>query len=325
MDYRATGLYTASFPGKAGFSRRHDGLRDRIYREAIRAGLLAHREYARAVMRGLTDEQRKALDAASAAALHCEPGGAEPPREAVRVVDNVRTTRPDLLVHSREPGGTRMLIEVKSIAFGMSRYSTRWHLDGATWTERRAADAVKERDAAAAAIDAEVFACVVPPPMQTQIQRMGGMSSAIIGGFCEHSPVVHELVAKFADMTAKETAKEHGWQLKEATAHQRHRIRERLATGAWRDFHENKTARLPYVQGLVCTDRVRMHASPPAGAGRGRIMESREKQSAVACPCWNTRTLDKEQGVGGSTAGHSHGPFAFALWGLRRRGGAAPT
>jgi hypothetical protein len=40
---------------------------------------------------------------------------------------------------------------------------------------------------------------------------MGGMSSAVIGGFCEHSPVVHELVAKFADTTAKETAKEeHG-------------------------------------------------------------------------------------------------------------------
>jgi hypothetical protein len=69
----------------------------------------------------------------------------------------------------------------------------------------------------------------------------------VIGGFCEHSPVVHELVAKFADMTAKETAKELGWQLKEATAHQRHRIRQRLATGAWRDFHENKTVRLPYV------------------------------------------------------------------------------
>jgi hypothetical protein len=113
-----------------------------------------------------------------------------------------------------------MLIEVlKSIAFGMSRYSTRWHLDGATWTERRAAEAVKERDAVGAAIDAEVFADVVPPPMQTQIQRMGGMSSAVIGGFCEHSPVVHELVAKFADMTAKETAKEHRWQLKAQRGH----------------------------------------------------------------------------------------------------------
>jgi hypothetical protein len=61
-------------------------------------------------------------------------------------------------------------------------------------------------------------------------------------GFCEaHSPVVHEIVAKLADMTAKETAKEHGLQLKEATSHQR------LATGAWRGFHENKIARLPYV------------------------------------------------------------------------------
>jgi hypothetical protein len=73
----------------------------------------------------------------------------------------------------------------------------------------------------------------------TQIQRMGGMSSAVIGGFCKHSPVVHELVAKFAGMAAKGTAKGYGRQPKEATAHQRHRVRQRLATGAWRDFHES--------------------------------------------------------------------------------------
>jgi hypothetical protein len=124
MDLLATNLYTASSPGKAGFSRRHDGLHDRIYREAIRAGLLAHREYALAVMRGLTDEQRKALDAASLrgrAPLPLQSRGAEPPRDAVGVVDNVRTIRPGLLVHSREPGGALVLIEVKSIAFGLSR------------------------------------------------------------------------------------------------------------------------------------------------------------------------------------------------------------
>jgi hypothetical protein len=141
-----------------------------------------------------------------------------------------------------------MLIEVKSIAFGMSRYSTRWQLD--------AAEAVKERDAAAAAIDTEVFAGVVPPPMQTQVQRMDGMSSAVIGEFCEHSPVVHELVAKFADMTAKDTAKEHGWQLKEATAYQRHRIRQRLATG-------RGMARLPRTQNRAPAPRGPQHSPSP--------------------------------------------------------------
>jgi hypothetical protein len=127
---------------------------------------------------------------------------------------------------------------------------------------------VKERDAAAAAIDTEVFAGVVPPPMQTQIQRMGGMSSAAIGGlFCEHSPVVHELVAKFTDRTAKETAKEHGWQLKEFTAYQRHRIRQRLATGAWRDFHENKIARQPYVDPSTEYARTLRHLQGPRTRG----------------------------------------------------------
>jgi hypothetical protein len=51
--------------------------------------------------------------------------------------------------------------------------------------------------------------CGAPAHANLDPGRMaGGMSSAVIGGFCEHSPVVHELVAKFADMTAKETAKD---------------------------------------------------------------------------------------------------------------------
>jgi L-serine deaminase len=69
---------------------------------------------------------------------------------------------------------------------------------------------VKERDTAAAAIDTKLFAGVQPPPMQAQVQRMGGISSAVVGGFCEHSPAVHELVAKFADKAIKDVAEEHG-------------------------------------------------------------------------------------------------------------------
>jgi hypothetical protein len=113
--------------------------------------------------------------------------------------------------------------------------------------------------------------------MQTQIQRMGGMSSAVIGGFCKHSPVVHELVAKFADMTHDRQGNGEGARARVArcskrpqhTSQRRHRIRQRLATGACRDFHENKIARLPYVDPSTEYARAaRFATAPPAGVGR---------------------------------------------------------
>jgi hypothetical protein len=52
-----------------------------------------------------------------------------------------------------------------------------------------------------------------------------------------------------------------------------HRIRQRLATGAWRDFHENKIARLPYVDPSTEYARTLRHLHP----GLGREVESREK------------------------------------------------
>jgi hypothetical protein len=164
---------------------------------------------------------------------------------------------------------------------------------------------VKERDAAAAAIDAEVLAGVVLPPMQTQIQCMGGMSSAVVGGFCEHNSVVHELVAKFADMAAKETAKEHGWQLKEATVYQRHHIRQRLATGAWRDFHENKIARLPYVDPSTEYARKLRHLQ---ASGVEKCLEARSNPLfllMLATRCWgppNQRRTSLETRAGGPPA-----------------------
>ena len=135
--------------------------------------------------------------------------------------------------------------------------------------------------------------------MQTRIQRMGGMSSAVIGGFCEYSPVVHELVAKFADMTAKETAKEHGRQLKEAPVYQRHRIYASgwAATGAWRDFHENKIARLSYVDPSTEYARTPRHLQAPGAWWRA------EKTRA------QPHALGAQVVVGGLAAGGT-GPLA---------------
>jgi hypothetical protein len=66
-----------------------------------------------------------------------------------------------------------MLIEVQSIAFGMSRCSTRRHLGGATWTERRAAEAVKGRDAAASAD------YLIDPHARGRADGRGGISADI--------------------------------------------------------------------------------------------------------------------------------------------------
>jgi hypothetical protein len=82
-------------------------------------------------------------------------------------------------------------------------------------------------------------------------------------------------------MAAKETAKDRGRQLKEATAHQRRRLRQRLDTGAWRDFHENKIARLPYVDPSTEYARTLRHLLP---TGLGREVESRENQSTAVHP-----------------------------------------
>jgi hypothetical protein len=80
-------------------------------------------------------------------------------------------------------------------------------------------------------------------------------------------------------MTAKETAKEHGWQLEEATAYQRHRIRQRLATGVWHDFHENKIARLPYMDPSIEYARTLRHLQVSDARWRAE-----KKQSTVVCP-----------------------------------------
>jgi hypothetical protein len=109
-------------------------------------------------------------------------------------------------------------------------------------------------------------------------------------------------VAKFADMTAKDTAKEHGWQLKEAIAYQRHRIRQRLATAAWRDFHENKIARLPYVRAYVdpSTEYARTLRHLQASDARWRAEKNRAQSHTFGT-----------QGVGGSAGAHR--PFGGAV------------
>jgi hypothetical protein len=92
------------------------------------------------------------------------------------------------------------------------------------------------------------------------------------------------------DMADKGTAKDHGRQLKGATAHQRRRLRQRLDTGAWRDFHENKIARLPCVD--PGTEYARTLRYLQASDARWRAEKNRAQSYTLGT-----------QGVGGSAGG----------------------
>ena len=63
------------------------------------------------------------------------------------------------------------------------------------------------------------------------------------------------------------------------TAYQRHRMRQRLATGAWRDFHENKIARLPYVDPSTEYARTLRHLQ--ASDARWRAEKNRARSYAL--------------------------------------------
>jgi hypothetical protein len=197
-------------------------------------------------MRGLTDEQRKALDTASAAALHCEAGGAEPPRDAVRVVDNVRAIRPDLLLHP---------------------------LAGARGDARAYRGKVNRLRH-----DQVLHPMALGRGYMDRTPRGRGSEGDDRQGYGEGARV----------------AAQRGHSIPEAP-----HTTQRLATGAWRDFHENKIARLPYVD--PSTEQYARTAASPASRRRTRGGEQRKTE--------HSRTpLVGTQGVGGSAGGHM--PFA---------------
>ena len=74
-----------------------------------------------------------------------------------------------------------------------------------------------------------------------------GVSAIVVGAFCEHNDQVHSLVNLLAAKAGPGAETETGLDNKSAVAFEKHRIRLRMAAGAWRDYHESIHARLPFV------------------------------------------------------------------------------
>jgi hypothetical protein len=147
------------------------------------------------------------------------------------------------------------------------------------------------------------------------------MSSAVIGGFCEHSPVVYELVTKFADMTTKETAKEHGWQLHEGSSKRPQHTRGTAYDSGWPQGHgatstKTKSRACPTSYVDPSTEYARTLRHLQASDARWRAEKTRAQSYTLGT-----------QGVGGSAGGHR--PFGGVPPSpqprLRGNGGDAPT
>jgi hypothetical protein len=100
-----------------------------------------------------------------------------------------------------------------------------------------------------------VFAGVPPPPMATQVQKMGGLTPAS-GAALWSSVGSANTTTKFAGSSIclrpglgqkPEAEAETGPGSKPAAAYERHRIWLRIVAEAWRDYHESIHARLPFV------------------------------------------------------------------------------
>ena len=119
--------------------------------------------------------------------------------------------------------------------------------DGKTWAEKVADRCVRKRMQEAALLDERFFSGVTPAPVTSRIEGLGGVRSVVIGGFNEHSAEVHCFVERAAAAGAAAVVAEEGLAYEDVRAALRKRYRQRLATGAWRDFHTHLLARLPYI------------------------------------------------------------------------------
>ena len=98
------------------------------------------------------------------------------------------------------------------------RYHVRWHACGRSWADFRARDAVEERASQAAALDTGLFKGVLPPPMATAMEQMGGVQALVVGGCCELNTTAHELITEIGAERGAHSAAESGEDIKQFTA-----------------------------------------------------------------------------------------------------------
>ena len=193
-------------------------------------------------------EDAREARAAARAAVQAAEALLGPDRDRLRAsCGSAKGMRADLGLQRPTGAGGMVMYEVKTMAFCKSRYHTRCHAHGRSWADVRAQAAVKERHDQGAELDEGLFRGVQPPPMATVMKKLGGVRALVVGGCCELNTTAHELIVEIGSEMGAYNAAESGEDIRQCTALEINRVRQRLAVQIWRDYQEHINARIRYL------------------------------------------------------------------------------
>ena len=197
-------------------------------------------------------------------------------------------------------------------------------------------------------LDAGVFAGIVPPPLATRVDQLGGIRAIVVGGFNEHSAEVHRFVENAATTGASKMAMAGEMAFADARAKLRKEFRQRLSVGAWNDMftHIFKRERFinptPAAEAKLLGEKMARNAAfrevraqaikrrldegealgSRAAAGRGRAegggsdTQTRDGRDSGSCAA-----AELASGAGGGRGRGRHGRASAAAGGVDRRVG----
>ena len=294
LDAMASNLLNADVGGAGGgFELRHDEFRDALFAEARAAKYSALKEFEIGVEHGLAAVHATALRGAAAA--HALAVSEEVPDERLGTAEmairaaarasvaaaqragcstdmlrkygkTAKGMRVDLGLEGPEGRRAMRLYEVKTVSFCASRYRVRCPEGGLTWADKRAREAVQERDDQAAVLDNGLFRGTNSTPMATALRKQGGVTALVVGGCCELNADAHRLLAEIGALRGRQAARESGEGERACGALELLQLRQRMSVRIWSSYQRYICARVQYADPTHDTQRQHAHQAEVAAA-----------------------------------------------------------
>ena len=251
LDARATNLLAVDTGGGTGsFDIRHNGLRDRLYEEARRAGCAVDREVELGTEHGLDQALvRRMRECAGQAAART--GADRRQNDLAKACLQMRIDFTCQFPSDR----SKVAEEFKSAAWCKAYVQQTGMRSGGRGDDpvtkpfMTTADAIAnkariDRNKKANDIDTGLSGGV--PVLRAAMSKLGVMNGIAVGGCCDLSTSAHHLIDKLGQEQGYLLAETHGMDIDDAIPIATRLLKGRIAKQVWRDYHKHAFARRCY-------------------------------------------------------------------------------